>query len=72
MTKSIEQYASFLEIPEELYKRMVSKSNIFIISVSKDEVSGLTTTIRVGVTLTGTEGKPYFLPETKLTLMVIT
>ena len=56
----INQYSNFLEIPEELYKHMVNKSNLFIISWSKDEVSGLTDNIRVGVTKSDIDGKYYF------------
>ena len=60
LTSKIDQYNNFLEVPEELYKHMINKSNIFIISVAKNETSGVSSQIRVGVTKSETDGKYYF------------
>lgn len=60
INNDIDQYSNFLEIPEELYKHMVNKSNLFIISGSKDEISGHTFNARVGVTKSNIDEKYYF------------
>ena len=57
-TNTIGQYSNFLEIPEEIYKHMVNKSNLFITSNTKEEFSGSTNFIRGGVT--NSNGKYYF------------
>ena len=56
----IDQYSSFLEIPEELYKHMVNKSNLFIFSGTQDESSKNTADVRVGVTKSNIDKKYYF------------
>ena len=56
----IDQYSNFLEIPEELYKHMVNKSNLFIFSGTQDDISGSTDYVRVGVTKSNIDKKYYF------------
>ena len=57
--KEIVQYENIVEIPPEIYKRMLNKSNIFIISGVVDEVSA-SDYVMVGVTK-NLDNKKYYI-----------
>ena len=49
VTKVMDAYTNLIEIPPDIYKRIINKSNIFISSGTADKVS-VTNFINVGVT----------------------
>ena len=58
VTKHVEANDVLIEIPPDIYKRMINKSNVLISSVPKDEFS-VTDLISVGVSKTSTNEEYY-------------
>lgn len=62
VTKELDRYSHIVEIPPEIYKRLLHKTGLFkcLGAINEDII---TYSVNVGVSMDNSNGKYYFIPE---------